>query len=40
MKRKAQTEILGVAVIVIILIIVGGFMIGLSARKKPLPSAH
>ena len=38
MKRKAQTEILGVAVIVIILIIAGGFMIGLSARKKPLPS--
>ena len=36
--KKAQTEILGVVVIVIILIIAGGFMIGLSARKKTLPS--
>jgi len=38
MRRKAQTEILGVAVIVIILIVAGGFLIGLSARKKSLPS--
>jgi hypothetical protein len=34
MKKKAQTEILGVAIIVIILVIAGAFMLRMSLSKK------
>jgi hypothetical protein len=35
MRKKAQTEIIGVAVIVIILVLAGTVMIGLGLRKNP-----